>query len=156
MQHCRFVHTPVGTLRLISSTAGLVTCEFVKVASSESCDSVDPCLLRTAEQVGEYFAGKRHQFELDLDWSATTDFSRRVLQALQLVPYGTTITYGELAERVGSPGAARAVGRVMAKNPFPIIIPCHRVMGRNGAMTGYSGGEGIATKQWLLSHENQG
>lgn len=156
MKHCRFVQTPVGSLRLVSASAGLLECTYIKIAEADRCESVDSDLQRAADQISEYFSGQRRQFDLDFDWSETTHFSRLVLQALQLVPYGTTITYGELAARVGSPGAARAVGRVMAKNRFPIVIPCHRVIARNGALTGYSGGEGIVTKQWLLSHENQG
>lgn len=156
MTHCRIVQTPVGALRLVSGPSGLRECAFVRDTTSENCESDDPCLLRASDQIGEYFSGKRRQFELNLDWSGITGFSRRVLQALQQVPYGAVITYGELAERVGSPGAARAIGRVMANNRFPIVVPCHRVIARNGALTGYSGGEGIATKQWLLSHEKQG
>jgi len=78
-----------------------------------------------------------------------------VLQQLQQVPYASTVSYGELAVLAGSPHAARAVGRVMAGNPWPLIVPCHRVVASNGSLGGYSGGEGVPTKQWLLDFERR-
>lgn len=104
-------------------------------------------------QLDDYFHGRRRCFELPLALDTLTPFTARVLHTLAQVPFGSTLTYGELAVLAGFPRAARAVGRVMATNPFPIIIPCHRVLGAGGKMTGYSGGEGIATKQWLLRFE---
>jgi methylated-DNA-[protein]-cysteine S-methyltransferase len=101
----------------------------------------------------DYFHGRRRNFELPLAMDTLTPFTTRVLRTLAQVKYGSTLTYGELAALAGFPSAARAVGRAMATNPFPIIIPCHRVLGAGGKMTGYSGGEGIATKQWLLRFE---
>lgn len=77
----------------------------------------------------------------------------RVLQTLQGIPFGATTSYGQLAMMAGHPGAARAVGGVMAANPFPLIIPCHRVLGAGGKLGGYSGGKGVATKKWLLAFE---
>jgi methylated-DNA-[protein]-cysteine S-methyltransferase len=104
-------------------------------------------------QLDDYFHGRRRRFELPLAMDTLTPFTAKVLRTLAQVPFGSTLTYGELAALAGYPRAARAVGRVMATNPFPIIIPCHRVLGTDGKMTGYSGGEGIATKQWLLCFE---
>ena len=88
-------------------------------------------------------------------WRELTPFARDVLAALQQVPAGATVSYGELAARAGHPGAARAVGRVMAGNPLPLVVPCHRVVGANGALTGYSGAAGVATKKWLLEFEKR-
>jgi methylated-DNA-[protein]-cysteine S-methyltransferase len=107
------------------------------------------------EQLREYFSGTRHRFDLCFDFGGLSPFATAVLLALTAVPYGGTLTYGQLAQLTRRPGAARAVGRAMATNPLPIIVPCHRVLGVGGKLTGYSGGEGIATKQWLLRFEAQ-
>lgn len=107
------------------------------------------------EQLQEYFRAERQVFSLTLDFGALPPFTRQVLLFLSEVPFGRTITYGELAACCGRPGAARAVGRAMAVNPLPIIVPCHRVVGAGGRLTGYSGGEGIATKILLLDFERQ-
>ena len=91
-------------------------------------------------ELDEYFAGRRVTFDLDLDLAAAPEFTRTVLDELALVPYGEVTTYGSLAARVGSPRAARAVGTVMNRNPIPIVLPCHRVVGSNGNLVGYGGG----------------
>ena len=103
--------------------------------------------------INGYFTTRAGVAQLKFDWRGLSDFSVKVLNCLSAVPRGKVVSYGELARRAGSPGAARAVGRIMAGNPFPIVIPCHRVLGAGGKMIGYSGGEGIATKRWLLKHE---
>jgi methylated-DNA-[protein]-cysteine S-methyltransferase len=101
-------------------------------------------------QLGEYFAGER--FEFDLPLGATgTQFQRKVWSELCRIPYGATASYGELARRVGQPGAARAVGLANGSNPLPIVVPCHRVIGADGSLTGFGGG--IERKRWLLVHE---
>ncbi len=107
------------------------------------------------KQVAEYFLGQRIRFDLELDWSVCSDFARQVLQTLAEVHRGETLTYGELARMAGYPGRARGVGQVMAKNPFPLVVPCHRVVGSGGQLTGYSGGEGLETKRWLLDFEKK-
>ena len=106
---------------------------------------------RTAEQLGEYFAGKRTRFDLPLA-AKGTEFQRSVWQALTQIPYGSTAGYGELAEMLGRPGAARAVGAANGKNPISIIVPCHRVIGADGSMTGYAWGE--EKKRTLLTLES--
>lgn len=111
--------------------------------------------LRALSQLREFFNGCRRQFQLQLDFGSLSVFSVEVLQALADVPFGETVTYGELAGRTGRPGAGRAVGRIMAGNPFPLVLPCHRVLGVGGRLTGYSGFSGIATKQWLLEFEKR-
>ncbi|MCC6510109.1 MAG: methylated-DNA--[protein]-cysteine S-methyltransferase [Pirellulaceae bacterium] len=105
----------------------------------------------------DYFAGGELEFPLaHLDWSGTPEFHRRVLQRCVQIARGETWTYGQLAKAVGSPGAARAVGQAMARNRWPLIVPCHRVLGHSGKLTGYSGQGGTATKRWLLDREQCG
>lgn len=103
-----------------------------------------------AEQLDAYFAGERTDFNVELGLHGTP-FQQRVWQSLQDIPYGETRTYGELAEILGKPGASRAVGLANGKNPVSIIVPCHRVIGANGSLTGYGGG--LERKRWLLGFE---
>jgi len=103
-----------------------------------------------AAQLGEYFEGRRQEFDLQLAM-AGSPFQRSVWRALQDIPYGETISYGELARRVDRPGSARAVGAANGSNPISIIVPCHRVIGSNGKLTGYGGG--LPRKAWLIDHE---
>ena len=103
-------------------------------------------------QLAEYFEGRRRAFDLPLAPSGT-DFQRRVWRALAAIPYGTTISYGELARRVGNPRAARAVGLANGANPLPIVVPCHRVIGANGSLTGFGGG--LPIKRALLALETR-
>ena len=104
-------------------------------------------------QLGEYFAGERHRFDLPLA-PRGTDFQRRVWRALTEIPYGRTISYGELARRIGNPSASRAVGLANGANPLPIIVPCHRVIGADGSLTGFGGG--LPIKRKLLALESAG
>lgn len=110
----------------------------------------DAAFARVATQFAEYFTGERTEFDLPLA-PAGTPFQRGVWDALCEIPYGETISYGELARRVGSPGAFRAVGLANGRNPLAIIVPCHRVIGADGRLTGYGGG--LDRKRWLLEHE---
>ena len=102
-------------------------------------------------QLREYFQGTRKNFDLEVEPDTASAFDRAVWKELREVPSGYTVTYGELAKRVGYPGAARAVGGAMRRNPIPIVIPCHRVVGEGGAITGF--GLGLWRKRWLLDHE---
>jgi methylated-DNA-[protein]-cysteine S-methyltransferase len=106
---------------------------------------------RVRRQLDEYFDGRRHAFEIDWDIRLLPEFNRRVLEQLARVEYGTTTTYGELAARSGNARAARAVGTVMNRNPIPIVLPCHRVVGANGKLVGYAGG--LDRKELLLRLE---
>jgi methylated-DNA-[protein]-cysteine S-methyltransferase len=101
-------------------------------------------------QLDEYFAGTRHDFELVLNASGTV-FQKRVWAALRDIPFGETATYGATAAAIGTPSASRAVGLANGQNPISIVVPCHRVIGADGSLTGYGGG--LAAKQWLLEHE---
>lgn len=115
------------------------------------CD--DAAFVEEKKQLDEYFAGKRRVFELRLKWVAGTEFQRRVWDELTRIPYGVTISYGELSRRIGNPSAVRAVGAANGSNPLSIVVPCHRVIGANGTLTGYGGG--LMAKRWLLQHEER-
>ncbi|HEY4245077.1 MAG TPA: methylated-DNA--[protein]-cysteine S-methyltransferase [Kofleriaceae bacterium] len=107
-------------------------------------------LARAATQMAEYFAGKRTEFDLPMS-PRGTDFQRRVWAQLAKIPFGVTWSYGEVAARIGRPAASRAVGAANGQNPLAILLPCHRVIGSNGSLTGYGGG--LPLKKWLLAHE---
>lgn len=145
------LESPIGALLLIADDAGLTEIRMAPFeAPAEALNPAHPILAAARAQLGAYFAGERQTFELPLA-PAGSAFQRSVWTALQQVPYGTTIGYGEQARRLGSPTAARAVGAANGRNPLPIVIPCHRVIGAGGALTGYSGG--LWRKEWLLRHE---
>lgn len=104
-----------------------------------------------AQQLREYFSKQRESFDIPLDMSGASDFYRQVWQALQQIPYGRTTSYSALSNTIGNPKAVRAVGMANGKNPFAIVVPCHRVIGRDNSLTGYAAG--IKVKRWLLEHE---
>ncbi|MFL6247429.1 MAG: methylated-DNA--[protein]-cysteine S-methyltransferase [Thermoanaerobaculia bacterium] len=143
------IETPIGPLHAVADDAGrLVELGFREPLQHTSA----PMPQRVVDQVHEYFAGKRQTFELELA-PRGTPFQLAVWNALREIPYGDTISYAELARRIGKPAAVRAVGAANGANPIPVIIPCHRVIGSNGTLTGYGGG--IERKQWLLAHEGR-
>ncbi len=156
---------PIGTLLLAARNqrlSGIVifdpadeTARQTGEMSSPSPAVVAPVLKQAQQELEEYFAGRRRSFDVPLDLSGQAPFTGRVLEALCAVPYGAILTYGELALRAGNPRAARAVGRAMAVNPLPIVIPCHRVVAAGGRLCGYSGGGGVRTKEWLLAFEQR-
>jgi methylated-DNA-[protein]-cysteine S-methyltransferase len=118
-----------------------------------SIESPSALLHDAWSQIDAYLAGTLTRFTIPFSIEGTTPFQKRVLQALCRCPYASTITYGELARQAGSPKAARAAGAAMAANPLPLVIPCHRVVGTGRKLTGFSGGRGIASKQFLLELE---
>ena len=153
--------TPVGQLLVSVSDRGLCRVHFDPDPELELEDLArrfGPRVLRAPaalddvrRELDEYFDGRRHAFDLALDLRAAPEFHQRVLAELARVEYGHTTTYGALAARVGSPKAARAIGTVMNRNPIPIVLPCHRVVGASGSLTGYGGG--LERKEWLLRLE---
>lgn len=152
------MNSPVGELTLIASPRGLRAVlwpnELAEPAGYPSADDGDPAaarILRDAVlQLEEYFAGERHEFELPLD-PVGTPFQQSAWMELRRIPYGETISYGEQARRLGDPNKSRAVGAANGRNPISIIVPCHRVVGANGSLTGFAAG--VEAKAWLLHHE---
>lgn len=149
-------HTPVGDLYLITSDRGLVCVEWVRSSlnfDSDLLNSDPDAITPYAEQLREYFEGKRREFHFPIDWSIFRPFQREALQRVFQIPYGQTRTYADIALEINRPRAYRAVGRANATNPMPIVIPCHRLIGADGKLHGYGGGEGLKTKEWLLKME---
>lgn len=152
--------SPIGELRLTATPTGICSLAFDAGADpdphhTESCTGLPdgaptPILESAADQLEEYFAGLRHQFDLPLD-TAGTSFQQDVWNALRGIPLGSTLSYRTLAACIARPQAMRAVGAACGRNPLLVIVPCHRVVGANGAPTGYAGG--IQRKLWLLRHE---
>lgn len=143
------IDTPLGPYALEESEGAIIR---VGQTQEPLCPPATPLLAEAARQLTAYFAGELRTFSLPLRPQGTA-FQQRCWEALCKIPYGQTISYGEQARRIGKPGAARAVGGANRANPICILIPCHRVIGANGALTGYNGRSGVDTKAWLLAHE---
>lgn len=149
--------SPLGGVLLAATDAGLAGVWFVH-GQAHMPDSSPwltheqhAVLLSTADQLTAYFNGQRQAFDLPLATSWGTPFQRRVWQALTQIPYGQTTSYGHIAQAIGNPKAVRAVGAAIGQNPHSIVVPCHRVLGAHGALTGFAGG--LHRKQFLLHHE---
>ncbi len=150
------MNTPVGALRLLASDRGVAGIYFQEHKNtperSTSPDPDHPMLKMLSLQLQQYFDGARRRFEIPLDPQGT-EFQKQVWSGLTEIPFGKTESYGQLATRLGNPLASRAVGRANGLNPISIVVPCHRVVGASGKLTGYAGG--LEAKQWLLQHELQ-
>ena len=149
MGRARF-ESPIGTIEVtVNDAAAVLSVSFVDEPVSEM-DTDDACS-RALGQLEEYFRGERRRFELALEPDGT-EFEHKVWNQVRRIPFGATDSYGEIARRLGDPGAARAVGLANARNPIAIIVPCHRVIGSDGDLTGYAGG--LDRKKWLLEMES--
>ena len=151
--------TPIGTLRLVGGEDAVDRIDLSNLAAEApnpawvaSNGALPAALAEAKRQIEEYFAGERREFDLPLA-AGGTDFQRRVWAELRRIPFGETISYGELAARVGKPTASRAVGAANGRNPLPVVVPCHRVIGTSGRLVGYGGG--LPTKQALLDLERR-
>ena len=155
---CKTMKSPVGRLKLVASDRGLAAILWEnddpqRVRLSPLAESKEhPVLLETQRQLNEYFAGKREKFSLKFD-CVGTEFQKEVWQALATIPFGETRSYGQIARQIGHPKAVRAVGAANGRNPISIIVPCHRVIGSNGKLTGFAGG--LETKASLLRIESE-
>jgi methylated-DNA-[protein]-cysteine S-methyltransferase len=147
-----FLDSPIGRLRLVSDGKHLVKIEFENQYNADEAanETADPVLEASATQLKEYFAGKRHSFDLPLA-AAGTDFQRSVWAALAAIPYGELRSYRDIAQSIAKPKAVRAVGAANGRNPLPIVVPCHRVIGSDGSLTGFAGG--LEAKTCLLELE---
>ncbi len=150
-----YYQSPIGKLLLVGADGVLEELHFpnsseqIHIPEDWQCD--EQCFQPALQQLAEYFTGSRQQFDLKIAPKGTT-FQQSVWQELCKIPFGQTASYGEIAERIGNPKACRAVGLANAKNPLPIIVPCHRVIGKDGSLTGFGGG--LEIKKQLLDIEN--
>jgi len=154
--------TPVGSLLVTASEKGLREVRFYslkeyKLFMKHQMQNLTPKVQKTVaealQQLQEYFKGSRRNFEVPIDWSGLTLFTTAVLKETQKIKFGEVRTYGQMAAKIHAPKASRAVGRALSVNPLTIIIPCHRVVDREGGLHGYSAPGGLKTKSWLLVHE---
>lgn len=145
-----FYKCPFGWLKLFSDDVSLRSISFIEDGQYVNPPFEPEILSRTIVQLDEYFQGKRLEFSLNLKPEGTL-FQQQVWHLVQMVAFGETKNYGDIARELGSARFSRAVGMANGKNPLPILIPCHRIIGQNGKMTGYSGG--LEKKKWLLLHE---
>ena len=155
MDYC-YLNTPIGELLLAGDEEGLSMIGFPEGPMRREPDAdwihSEKSFTEVKRQLTAYFAGSLHEFDLALK-PAGTEFQLAVLNELRRIPYGSTTSYGEIAKRIGRPKAVRAVGAANGRNPIPIVIPCHRVIGSNGDLTGFGGG--LDTKKALLKLENE-
>ncbi len=153
--HLRRIDSPIGRIEVVGNGDAIVSLSIEKdgrLPWDEVPEQSDPVLDRAVAQLEEYFAGHRRDFDLPLSLAGTA-FQLAVWEQLVDLEFGEVVSYGELGMATGRATAGRAVGGAVGANPIPIIVPCHRVLGSDGRITGYSGGEGIPTKSWLLQHE---
>jgi methylated-DNA-[protein]-cysteine S-methyltransferase len=146
-----YYESPIGLIEIEGSSAGVSAIRFSQ-KREESLSATPQTLLSCAQQLEEYFSGKRTEFDVPLDLSSATSFYREVWRLVRSIPYGHTRSYSDIAVTMSRPHACRAIGQANGHNPVPIIIPCHRVIGKKGGLRGYAYGLGI--KQALLTMEN--
>ena len=152
------VDSPIGRLELTSDGDAVTSLTIERhghLPHEELEENTTAVLERAAEQLSEYFAGTRHDFDLPTA-AAGSEFQRQIWSGLTEIPWGEATTYGQLGASTGRATAGRAVGGAVGANPLPIIVPCHRVLASDNRITGYSGGNGVPTKVWLLEHEGIG
>jgi len=148
-----YTKCPIGLLEIGATATALVAVNFVEERREDTGHSAvrpNGIVETTRVQLRAYFAGERQAFDLPLAPSGT-EFQQAVWKQLRAIPFGQTVSYSDIAQRIDQPQTVRAVGGANGKNPLPIIVPCHRVIGRNGKLTGYAGG--LWRKEWLLKHE---
>lgn len=147
-------NSPIGRIHLTEADGAITGLTWVSRETStlHSDNAITDILAETERQIHAYFAKELKEFDAPLAFNRGSTFEQSVWRAMQEIPFGTVWTYGDIADHIG--GVARAVGGACGSNPIPLIIPCHRVVGSNGKLTGFSGDGGIATKQQLLDHES--
>lgn len=141
--------TPIGPITLIAQGQKIVRVELGKKARAEGSAEV---LTEAKKQIAAYFAGKLERFTVPIE-AVGTEFQKSVWKEIAKIGFGRKLSYGEIATKIGNPAASRAVGAAVGSNPTPLLVGCHRVLGSNGRITGFTGGKGIKTKAWLLDHE---
>lgn len=146
-----YIETPIGILELTGSTEGLVSVIFKDDGYYAVSQRIPAELQSTVKQLQDYFEGKTQGFNIKLSLEGTS-FQKKVWNQLLKIPFGKTITYSQMAAKLGDPKVIRAAASANGKNPIPIIVPCHRIIGSDGSLTGYAGG--LDRKKWLLEHES--
>lgn len=147
--HTTYCKSPLGPIKIVGNQDCIVSLDFVEEERPGDPD-LPFCLKAGAKQIDEYFKGNRSKFLLNLDPQGTK-FQKKIWQQLETIPFGEVVSYRQIAGAIGNPRACRAVGSANGKNPISIIIPCHRVIGSDGRLTGYGGG--LWRKEWLIKHE---
>lgn len=142
------IESPIGNIRISADDDGLTELRFCEQPVAGECSN--RWVAAAIEQLGDYFAGSRAEFDVPLKPTGT-DFQKKIWHQLMTVDCGATASYGDIAKAIGKPTASRAVGAANGRNPIAIIVPCHRIIGSSGKLTGYAGG--LERKQWLLAHE---
>lgn len=145
-----FLQTPIGLLAIRATNDAIKRIEFVR--QQDAAPVQHPLLEQARQQMQQYFTGQRQQFSLPLSAQGTI-FQQQVWQALRQIEYARTASYGDIAEKIGRPRAVRAVGAANGRNPLAIVVPCHRIIGKDGTLTGYAGG--LERKAWLLALEQE-
>lgn len=146
-----FLKSPIGVLQIIGNAEGILAVHFTEDSVSPTTEIPD-CLKDCVQQLNDYFSGKRNSFSVTLQPQGT-DFQQQVWQSIQKIPFGHTRSYKEQSHALENPKAIRAIANANAKNPILILIPCHRIIGSDGELTGYAGG--LSRKEWLLNHESK-
>ena len=146
-----YINSPLGITKIIGDADGIAVISVSDVGSNEVSAEIPDVLKQAVSQLEEYFEGKRTDFDLKLNPQGT-EFQQKVWRALLEIPFGKTISYMDQTKKLGDVKAIRAVASANGKNPLWIVVPCHRVIGTNGSLTGYAGG--LSRKKWLLEHEN--
>lgn len=150
METC-YIETPLGHAKIVGDQDGIISVSILNT-TEELTEVIPEVLLDCVTQLKEYFNEDRKTFELQLNPKGTV-FQQRVWKQLETIPYGKSLSYLQLSKQLGDPKAIRAVASANGKNPFWIVVPCHRVIGSDGSLTGYAGG--LHRKQWLLNHESE-
>lgn len=145
------INSPVGKIEIVGDDLGIVSVVFLDTEEVEISENIPSALAEVVFQLQQYFKGERRNFSVKLSMKGT-DFQKRVWKELQKIDFGKTLSYQQIANQLGDPKVIRAAASANGKNPISIIIPCHRVIGSDGSLTGYAGG--LHRKRWLLEHEN--
>lgn len=143
------VDSPIGPITLIAQGERIIRVELGKKAAAAGSSKV---LTEAKKEIASYFAGNLERFTVPIE-ATGTEFQRSVWKEIAKIGFGRKLSYGEIAAKIGNPAASRAVGAAVGSNPTPLLVGCHRVLGSTGKITGFTGGKGIKTKAWLLSHE---
>ena len=154
--HLRRLDSPIGRIEVVGDGSAVTSLAIERgglLPHDDLPENGDPVLDRAVAQLEEYFAGSRHDFDVPVVLEHGTAFQRAIWEQLVRLEWGEVVTYGDLGRLTGRETAGRAVGGAVGANPVPIIVPCHRVLASDGRITGYSAGEGVTTKAWLLEHE---